>query len=223
MREATLISHLGLGDLILISGAAVYISQSYDRLNFPCRANQETSVRSFFSLQPKISVYVVEEVNGMCPFQAKHLRGDIISPGLFSPAPRDPDLSFAENYYAGLGIPYSARWDYCPIQEACKEVRQLPQQYFDYAFIHDDHSRGLDIREEYPRKDLPVIRPDPCSSNILSYANLISRAKEGHFIDSSFKHITESIQTDGDLYYHEYARSYPDPDVPTRKKWVTIK
>lgn len=223
MREATLVSHLGLGDLILVSGAAVYISQSYDKLNFPCRANQEDSVKSFFELHPKIEVYVVEEINGVHPFIPQYLKGDIISPGLFSPMPRDPFLSFAENYYNGLGVPYSARWDYCPIQEACTKVKQVPQRYFDFAFIHDDRSRGFNLRDNHLRMDLPVVRPDPCSPNILSYAALISRAKEGHYIDSSFKHLAESIPTNGELYYHEYARSEPDPDVPSRKKWVTLK
>jgi hypothetical protein len=44
-------------------------------------------------------------------------------------------------------------------------------------------------------------------------------------MDSCFRHLVESIPTQGKLFFHEYvrpfsARKYPgQPDVPTRKKW----
>ncbi len=96
-----------------------------------------------------------------------------------------------------------------------------------YAFVHDDHSRDIKIREEFISKDILVIRPDSDTPNILSYCSLITHATEGHYADSCFRHLAESIETNGLLYYHEYAKHWSpilgEPEAPSRKEWVTLK
>ncbi len=225
-KEATLLSHLGMGDLILMSGAAVYLARAYDKFYFPCRSDQLTSDASFFSQHPEIEVYIVEEINGACVFLPKYMKGTILSPGLLIPAPRPKAVSFAEHCYRQLGVPYSERWDSCPIAEAVKSVPQLPLPELPYAFVHDDRSRGIAIKSEHISV-FPIVRPDPSGAkNILAYAEQMTHAWEGHYIDSSFRHLAESIPTRGRLFYHEYARSDSpikgEPDAASRKDWVVF-
>jgi hypothetical protein len=228
LKEATFISDLGIGDLINLSGAAVYLSQRYDRLTFPCREEQEISVRSMFALHPNIKVLMVtaKDENGNIPISPGE--GDVLSTVCFlSGVPYDRSLSKWENDYASLRAPYSVRWDYCPIPEASKHVEQIGFPDCAYAFVHDDPARVFNIREEHISTGIKVIRPDPTTPNILSYCSLISRAAEGHYIDSSFRHLAESIPTSGSLFYHEYARpeisARMEPETQSRKEWVTFK
>ncbi len=222
--------HMGMGDMINVSGAAVYLSRNYDQLNLPCHANYETSVRSMFSLHPKIRVFVLSYMDdlGLFPVIPEELGGDVLSTHwMLSGGMADPSLSRWENEYAALRVPYSERWDSCPIQGSSKQVAQVDIPDESYAFVHDDHSRDIKIREKYIPTRMRVIRPNPITPNILSYCALITHAAEGHYADSCFRHLAESIETKGRLYYHQYAKHWSpilgEPEGPSRKEWTTIR
>ncbi len=225
-RQATILYQMGLGDLINVSGAAVYLSRNYDRLNFPCRENYETSARSVFALHQKIHVFVLryDDEYGIFPVIPEEMRENTLSMNWDM---RSPILSRWENEYESFGVPYSARWDYCPIEAASKQVPQIEVPDEPYAFVHDDHSRDIKIREKYLPKDMRVVRPNPSIPNIVSYCSLITYATEGHYADSCFRHLAESIPTVGLLYYHEYAKHWSpilgEPEASSRKQWVTLK
>ncbi len=221
----------GMGDIINISGAAVYLAKKYKQLNFPCHDIYLTSVHSMFALNTNICVFVLKyrDELGLFPVIPEELEGEILSTNVvMSGVIAGPDLSIWEKEYASLGVPYSERWDSCPIPAACKHVEQIPIPDEPYAFVHDDYSRGINIKEKYITKELVIIRPDSSTANILSYCALITHATEGHYCDSCFRHLAESIETKGILYYHEYAKQWsPDimgePERPSRKKWVTLR
>ncbi len=220
----------GMGDIINISGAAVYLSRHYQKLNFPCHEIYSTSVRAMFVFNTNIHVFVLQYRDdlGLFPIIPYEL-GEILSTnGAVTGVIAVPDLSIWEKEYASLGVPYAERWDSCPIQEACKKIEQIPVPDEPYAFVHDDYSRDINIQEKYITKGILIVRPDSSSPNILSYCALITHATEGHYCDSCFRHLAESIETRGRLYYHEYAKHWsPDtmgePGCPSRKKWVTLR
>jgi hypothetical protein len=223
-------SDRGLGDMICMSGAAVRLSEIYDRLTFPCHDHHERSVRAIFALCPKVEILVLREDkdNGTRSISPEDLRGDVLSTTwLVSGVFPDPALSKAENDYASLGLDYSVRWDCCPITEAAKLVEQIPPLDEPFAFVHDDPARGFYIQGKYIQEDLRIVRPDPgVTDNILAYCSLIAWASEGHYIDSSFRHLAESIETSGVMFYHEYARRWSarrgEPEAPSRKKWTVL-
>jgi hypothetical protein len=224
LRKAVLIYRIGMGDAINVAGAAVRLSKKYSQLSFPCRSNFKASCASIFSLHPRIHVFVLKYVDEyeMFPVIPEENSGDILSTNAELYGKEiNPSVSRWENEYECLGVPYSERWDSCPIQEASKLVPQIEIPNEPYAFVHDDHSRGINIQERHISKGLRVVRPDPATPNILAYVSIITHATEGHYSDSSFKHLAESIETNGKLVYHEYAR-LGEPQALSRKTWVTI-
>lgn len=228
MREATLVSDWGLGDLISLSGAIARLSVGYDRLTVPCHEHYGTSVKAIFATCPKVHVLISREKDdtGNCVVSPSEMKGDTLSTvWLLSGVAYDASLSKLENNYASLGLDYSVRWDWCPIPAAAKLVEQIPVPDEPFTFVHDDPARGFYIQSKYIHADLPIVRPDPgATDNILAYCSLISRASEGHYIDSSFKHLAESIETRGKLFYHEYSRPWSarrgEPETPSHKKWT---
>src|ERR1700720_4526073 len=107
IKEATFISDMGLGDLINLSGAAVFLSEKYDKLKFPCRPEQEASVRAMFALHPKIKVLVLTQKDESGNLKIPMDDGDVVSTiCFFSGVMYDSSLSKWENDYASLRVPY---------------------------------------------------------------------------------------------------------------------
>jgi hypothetical protein len=233
MKECVIISHLGLGDLILISGLAVYLSERYDVVRFPCRTQDENSVRSFFFLQPRIMVYSFNADSttpANFPIHHSERKPDFVRLGFYAARsladdsiPMDRNISFAENFYKQAGVDYSVRWDKCPLQEVVDkfydvEVAGIPK----YHFLHDDTKRRFKIKYSWQYE----ISPENNGASILAYAGLLSSASYVEVIDGPFLHLAESIRTNGELNYHKYARPlsarWNDIDCPTRKKWNVL-
>ena len=62
------------------------------------------------------------------------------------------------------------------------------------------------------------------SNTIFDYGKLIGDAEEVHCVDSSFKHIVDSIPTKGKLYYHKYykAKHGESENHQYKKDWVIV-
>jgi hypothetical protein len=137
-------------------------------------------------------------------------------------SPLIPSQPWMEWIYRDLGIPISERWDSCPISEARKHVPQV-QIHEDLAFLHDDIERSFEI-QVFPHP-VRYWRVHPAlTQSILSYCDAIENAPEVHVINSSFFHLTESLNPKGKLYLHRYARHYTPgwEDGPRKHKWNII-
>ncbi len=233
-KEATFMGTAGMGDMILLCPAAVYALQYYETVYFPSKEKQYTSVRDFFrNHEDRIRIYLLTnkvDINGreMLRYDPKDFRGDLFGCGCSPESIIDLPISFAENDYHQLGIPYSVRWEYDPIPEASKAYDSEDQIVDnEYTFVHHDTKRGYVIKDKY--LDGECVYPSEDESlSILSYAPLIKHAKRIKVIDSCFLHLCESLPTrpDAELEYHKYAKPIEDRlngvDVPSRKKWKVI-
>jgi len=229
MSEFSIITHLGLGDLILQSGLAVHFSKQYDKVYYPCRKRDYNSVRSFFLLQPKIEVEPID-TDSPHPEERDLKEGsDALLLGFYGPEGMDKGISFAENFYRQAGVDYSVRWDLCPIQEVVDAfyLSDLGPYHPPWSFKHDDIKRGFQI--DRPTGDGFEIEVSDSRSSILSYAPFMHWAHYIEVIDGPFLHLSESIKIKDQgahLRYHKYARPlsarYNDIDVPTRKKWTVL-
>ncbi len=212
----TLLCHLGLGDSILISGAAVELAKRYGHLRVPAYEHYLESVRSFYVNHPEIEVYPVDNPEGSNwgspPIDYFKVVGDAIACGVYGPKVETIDVSWPETFYRQLGVDYAHRWDSCPIQKAWQKTGPQVLQTPKY-FVHDDSERGYVITKLIPATPKACFRPVMNKGSILRYAYVLAQAQEVHVIDSAFFHLSESIDTFGQLFFHQYAREYSIPSL----------
>jgi hypothetical protein len=222
----SLFCHIGLGDLILLSGAIVKLLQRYGRLRIYCYAAHEVSVRSFFAAYP--GLVIVPIPRGACWYglpDESALRpsvdGKILRCGFYAAQGVRSDISFPELFYAQLGIPYKERFESCPLEAAAEEVTQLETDLD--VFVHDDASRGFHITKGIDSQK--VYRPFENGASILQLVNILRKMRKIHCMDSCIYHLVESLLgIMAELYYHRYPRLYIPGwfDYPKRYPWQIL-
>jgi len=221
-----LITHLGLGDGILQTGAAVLLAERYGEIAFPCYERYSVSTRSFFADHPSISVYTLPHEEGFdwgSPPEWVWARR-IKEEGMDGAAPLRSgvyagigiDQDFSQSFYKHLNVPYEARWERCPLGEAWKRVDQLRLaawpggEHGRKIFLHDDPARGYVIYKLINRQEAFQPEFTDWNQSILRYVSLILEADEIHVIDSAFFHLVNTFAPRAKLYLHQYPR-WPRP------------
>src|SRR6267142_6131323 len=177
----SLFCHIGLGDLILLSGAVVTLLRRHGSLRIYCYAAHEASVRSFFAVYPNLRIVPVPR--GASPYglpEESALRptvdGPIIRCCFYRNQSIRRDISFPELFYSQLGVDYKERWASCPLEEAAATVPQLETEI--PVFVHDDAVRGFRIVREVDGQ--AVYRPFESGESILQFVQILRRAKTIH-------------------------------------------
>jgi hypothetical protein len=227
-RRRPLITHLGLGDGILQTGAAVVLAERSGEIAFPCYERYSVSTRSFFANNPLISIYTLPHEagfawgsppEGVWEWRIKREGMEFekaLRSGVYAGIGIDQD--FSQSFYKHLNVPYEARWDACPLGEAWKRVDQLTLPGDGWPgggksrkiFLHDDPARGYVIHKLINRQE--AFSPDfsDWNQSILRYVNLILEADEIHVIDSAFFHLVNTFAPRAKLFLHQYPR-WPRP------------
>ena len=211
----------GLGDLIVLSGAAVTMAKIHGKLVLTSTSKYKKEFEKIFVDHPEITLDVVLSRAG------EFVKSDISENLLL----HDETISFVntpldefERTYKHFGIPYEHRWSECPIESACSRVEQMAVPDRKYAFVHDDPDRGYRIDlERLP--DLTCYHPSSFErESILEFKDLLENATEVHVIDSVFFHLVESLKPKGKLFFHRYSRPYNRRynDYKTRYKWKVL-
>lgn len=149
------------------------------------------------------------------------------------------NLNFIKNFYSckwddafykQMNVDFEKRWSsfyFLRDHEIESELYELLNENDeDYCLIHNKDSQGID-RINYERIDpnLKKIFLDKIPGYILfHYPLLIEKAKEIHCIDSSFKHLVDSVNTNSKLFYHKnYLQRYSENDEHNHiKNWIII-
>lgn len=194
-----LIQGMALGDSILLSGAAVYLSKWFNGLRVVCSPEWEDCVRSFYRLYPEIEVY-----SHLSEWRTKPNSLKMIgSGGLVETLGAGP-----REWYRQFKVPYSERWDSCPITELAKAIPPSKERV---VFIHDDKERGFDIH-------LEGYRP-PRTSSIFDHVPILKSSTEIHCIESAFFHLIESMEPlKAKLFLHRYSKAGYE-GIPIRHHW----
>jgi hypothetical protein len=133
-------------------------------------------------------------------------------------------------FYQLAGIPFNKKWDSFFI----KRDHEIEDKLFkkiaprgDYAFIHEDASRGFGINKDLIDKNCALlIAENSFTDNIIDYCTVIEKAKEIHVIDSSFMFLIDFLpynNPDQKLFVHRYARENHEWLLPVLKKdWNII-
>lgn len=240
-----ILHHLGLGDHIICNGMVRNICKNnHDMHHLFCKPHNEDSVRFMFEDLNNLEIHIGYDEDAF-NFAKKNEHIDIFEVG-FSKLKSNSEIAFDEQFYQHAKMKFSVRWDdfYCNLKSRManqKEVFKHFKEKYDikpknYAFVHEDPSRNLNINYERVSKDLKIVKPElGLTDNIFDYYMLINMSAEVHCIDSSFKHVTESVLQDRpfaylgveslpDLFYHTYARGNDNIHVASsRLPWRRLK
>jgi len=131
-----------------------------------------------------------------------------------------------EGFYKQMGIDFSERWNSFYYERDFNEEKKLYEKLNpnddDFVLIHNIDSTNTDridykqVSEKY--KKIFVEK----SETIFDYGLLITKAKEIHCIDSSFKHLVDSIPSIGKLYYHKNYKLKISLEHNHKKNWIII-
>lgn len=218
-----------------MAGAMVYLSMR-EKIGIACTKEMYPSLRSFYVHHPNITVYpnVAITRHVVRPFGRDQIDCDITLPDGFRSDdfishPDEPQFqkqviqngeSWVKYFYDRIEVPFSARYDLCPIERASELVDQTPWSP-DAALVHD-YDPYLISGMPLP----PFERVINTGDSILRYGTAINKARELHCINSSVLNLAECFNPMGRLFYHEYAKHHLPPgqnDCALRHSWKRIK
>lgn len=216
-----LLPHLGLGDAIILAGAAVALVHKHGGIIFPCWPRNEVSVRSFFLDYPEVEIILIDSEQAMLEMARIH-PAPVYRAGIYH-SENLPDEPFDVWMYRTLGVDFEASWELCPLQKASEKVKQIPFMVPPLPVIHEDWNRCYIMREDLlPKESHPVMFLGP---SVLAWADRLKIAPEIHVVNSSYLHLADRLETSGKLIFHRYARARDEAvrDLPRlRKQWTIV-
>lgn len=210
--------HLGLGDHIDCNAIArIYLKEyHYDKVYVFAKSKYSSMIEFMFRDEPAIEVLTipgddeVAEVNKI--LKDNNVRRFVKVGHDSYPWGREKSLNMgcAEIFYKLVGLEFNRRFDDFYYERELSEedrlCKKLNPDDEKYVFVHDDPSRGFVITEEKIRElagDCKIIRND-MSENIFHFGKLFENAHQIHCMESSFRSLVETLDTKGELYFHNF-------------------
>lgn len=221
--------HLGLGDHIICNGLVRNICKNPGNYFLFSKKHNTPSVEFMFSDLKNLKVISVKD-DYEIPNVLKLKPGNLIKIG-------HENLPFVksfnkctwdEAFYLQLGVEFKERWESfyfeSDIEKENELFSKLNPNNEPYCLIHNKDSLGTD-RIDYSKVNPTLLKVFvEKSETIFDYKKLIENATEIHCIDSSFKHLVESLKTSGILFYHKNFnfRTTSLEEHKTNKNWIEI-
>ena len=227
--------HIGLGDLIICNGLIRACCKKFDKITTFCKPWDATSVKFMFRDVSNLEILELDDPGARKVVESQPLEQQVIL-GLHGPNPIRPKSfetgsTFDELFYQQVGLDFNKRWSEFYVERDVKKEKEffntLNLTEGEYIFVHDDHSRGFRISDDrIVNKNLKVFRPSKeLTDNVFDYCYLIENAKEIHCMDSTFKHITDSLNPSAEkLFYHIAIRGVTPYNITkSRLNWEYVK
>lgn len=233
--------HLGLGDHFMCHGIVRhYAREGYDIITF-AKPHYHDTVSYMYRDLDNVTILSMDDREVL-----QYIHNSPISNVVYSGYKHplwETEIYSGKNFdyifYHNAELDLSHKWDDFYIERDEELEMTLFNRFKDnygitegeYVFIHDTSDRaytefgrgptGDAIDTNYVNhKDLPIVTPENVKFNMCEYMYLLEHAKEIHVVNSSFYNLIELINTNGELYYHEYIRG---GGVSMRKDWNIIK
>jgi hypothetical protein len=221
MKKYLILGHLGLGDHILCNGIYRHFSKISQKVVIPVKKHNLHSLQMMLLDRSNVEFFVVKDTNNLKEisesinliFGNTH---EIIKLGYFGESfLTTANINYDENFYLQAGVPFTNRWDdfeFSINQKNAAEICDITSVTTKYDFVHDDKERNFEIKENYLDSKRLRIKPNSMKKDLYSifdYYPLIRQATEIHCIESSFAAFIDSIQINGSLFCHRYARPEP--------------
>ena len=237
IKKALFVGHLGLGDHVILHGAVKHFSNIYSSIEIPVKHHNQKSLDFMLKNLPNVHTIGIADENELGRLinfylEREHLGSvDIITSGY-----RNADswnvlnfenrYIFDQHFYTQLGLDFELSFDWdVPDGENSEQIISTLDPKCDFCFVHDDPSRGYNIKLE---TNLKVVKSSVRADTFFDYLGLVRKAKEIHCMDSSLALIIDrsdmpSLNPDGTqkLFLHRYLRS-SEGSATFRKKWHII-
>lgn len=223
--------HLGLGDHIICNGLVREICQKDENFYLFVKSQNIENIKFMFRDITNLKMIEVTNDVEVLNYIQKYPK-PLIKIG-------HEKLEFIKNFYSckwdeafykQIDVDFEKRWSSFYFERDNQMEDELytllnPNNE-EYCLIHNKDSQGVDrINYEKIRENLKLIFLDKIPNYLLfHYVKLIENAKEIHCIDSSFKHLVDSVETESELFYHKnYIQRYSEANEHTHKKnWIII-
>ena len=198
-----------LGDIILLSGAAVYLGRRLAQVGLGVRVVSSNycanSVRDLFRRHPHVEVCTA--LNEQETHQNWPKLVDLNdASALVSTLGETP-----AEWYRQLGVPFRHCWDSCPIRELTDPIQPA---HSSVVFVHDDKSRNQIIPVE-------GYRP-PMTDSIFDHVPMLKAAVEIWCMNSCFFHFIEAMGLLKARLFYDLRVRKPYKDLPLQQPWTVI-
>ncbi len=224
--EFILMTHLGLGDQIILNGLVNHLSDKFKKIHLTVHSNTIENIQYLYSLNKKINLIELpkdDELNTLERYSTKN-KLEILQLGFENVK----TIPFNLAYYRQLKIPYSYSMKYFFKPEDHKKEYNLQKELINYysadpsdiVLIHNESSKGVfELKNIYSNNNIYVTKESDIYNNLFLYSKIISDAKEIHCLDSSFLHLVERTKTNAKLYFHDLFGA----SVRLFKNWYYIR
>ena len=227
-KEIYVHHHLGMGDHIICNGMVREIYKNYEKVNLFVKHNNFINVSFMYRDLPNINLIPIDGDNEI---YNNYEHNNILRVG-FGHLGRlmgEFGIGWDAAFYKQLDIDFNKRWDSFYVMRD-KEREQnlyhmLNPNNEKFCLIHSNGSDGVDrINYDMINNDLLKIIISPSyTNNIFDYYKLIEDSSQIHCVDSSFLHLSDSIPTSGELFYHNLRMTRNANETHKQKKeWKLV-
>lgn len=202
-------THQGFGDHIICNGLIRNLADRHKNITVLCLPQKKKILEFMYRDNDNINVLEVEtekQALDMTASLGETLK--IIGHG----SSGDKYQSFDKWFYAMADIEYEKRFKDFHVQRDLDEEQRLFEKLVgnekEYAFLHDDPSRGFVIDRSRIRDDIKIIENN-INDNFFNYRKIFENATELHLMQSGIYDFTNSIPLEKPkIFVHKYVRGY---------------
>jgi len=227
LKGIAFLSHLGLGDQISCNGIVHYLRKKYNKdIHVACKEKYFKNIDFLYKdFQDVIPFTVTNE--GSWGLESSQSESYAQKNNLFLLKTYISSMKnkfWDQDFYDVLGIDYEVKIKHfeLPIISNHEEILFKHTNSKEFAFVHDDHSRGLKIN---PITKLPVVKNIE-SLNVFEMIPILKEAKELHMMPSSLICLCELLDlpkySQKAFYYSKTRPDGEDIIWRNKEKWIKI-
>lgn len=220
-----LMTHLGLGDQIILNGLINYISMKYKKIILPVQKSNFKTIQFLYSENSVVDIIEYpkgEELDFI--EELSHSTGmDILQIGFQKVGKKPFNLAF----YSQLKLPYKYSYSHFYYPENKNLELDLKDHLINFystgsnevILVHNESSKGVfNFDKVELNNPIYITKESDKYGNLFYYSQIIKTAKEIHCLDSSFAHLVERTDTKAKLYFHDLFGA----SIQLAKNWYYI-
>lgn len=237
MKKITILSHQGLGDLILCNAIIRNYSQGYDYVYVITPENNFKMIQYMYRDLDNVKVIYIDWSEIVNNYHSDSKMQKLISKyNIYdSEFLKIGFVNFSINYfdeffYNQIGLDFEKRWSDFYIKRdndvELKLFNDLGLKEKSYILVNNQSSNGdidIQIDNYIKNKDINIIFTSQITNNIFDWCYVIENALEIHTICSAFKHLMDSLdlsKCDNLVYY--YSSRDRNSYTKSKNKWKYV-